>query len=105
MEYIEGEPIDAYASRAGLSVEDRLQLFLQVCGAVAYAHQHLVIHRDIKPLNILVTPEGTPKLLDFGIAKVLHAGDDDDLDGHRDAAADPRIRQPRTGRRAATPRR
>jgi eukaryotic-like serine/threonine-protein kinase len=71
MEYIEGEPIDGYAGRRGLSVEDRLQLFLQVCGAVAYAHQHLVVHRDIKPLNILVTPDGTPKLLDFGIAKVL----------------------------------
>jgi eukaryotic-like serine/threonine-protein kinase len=71
MEYIEGEPIDAYARRLGLSVEDRLRLFLQVCGAVAYAHQHLVVHRDIKPLNILVTPEGMPKLLDFGIAKVL----------------------------------
>ena len=74
MEYIEGEPIDTYAGRAGLSVEDRLRLFLQVCGAVAYAHQNLVIHRDIKPLNILVTSEGTPKLLDFGIAKVLHPG-------------------------------
>jgi eukaryotic-like serine/threonine-protein kinase len=77
MEYIEGEPIDTYANRSGLSVEDRLRLFLQVCGAVAYAHQHLVIHRDIKPLNILVTAEGAPKLLDFGIAKVLHAGDDE----------------------------
>ena len=74
MEYIDGEPIDTYAGRAGLSVEDRLRLFLQVCGAVAYAHQNLVIHRDIKPLNILVTSEGTPKLLDFGIAKVLHPG-------------------------------
>ncbi|HET7423268.1 MAG TPA: serine/threonine-protein kinase, partial [Gemmatimonadales bacterium] len=77
MEFIEGEPIDTYANRAGLSIEDRLRLFLQVCGAVAYAHQHLVIHRDIKPLNILVTSEGAPKLLDFGIAKVLHAGDDE----------------------------
>jgi eukaryotic-like serine/threonine-protein kinase len=74
MEYIEGEPIDAYAARRELSVEDRLRLFLPVCGAVAYAHQHLVVHRDIKPLNILVTPEGAPKLLDFGIAKVLQDG-------------------------------
>ena len=58
MEYIEGEPIDACAERRDLSVDDRLQLFLQVCGAVAYAHQHLVVHRDIKPLNILVTAAG-----------------------------------------------
>jgi non-specific serine/threonine protein kinase/serine/threonine-protein kinase len=74
MEYIEGEPIDAYATRRGLSVEGRLRLFLPICAAVAYAHQHLVVHRDIKPLNILVTPEGVPKLLDFGIAKVLQDG-------------------------------
>jgi tetratricopeptide (TPR) repeat protein/tRNA A-37 threonylcarbamoyl transferase component Bud32 len=77
MEYIEGEPIDAWAARRSLSVDDRLRLFLQVCSAVSYAHQHLVVHRDIKPLNILVTPEGVPKLLDFGIAKVLHEGADE----------------------------
>jgi non-specific serine/threonine protein kinase/serine/threonine-protein kinase len=77
MEYIEGEPIDAWAARRELSVEDRLRLFLQVCGAVAYAHQNLVVHRDIKPLNILVTSEGVPKLLDFGIAKVLHQDADE----------------------------
>ena len=77
MEYIEGEPIDAWAACRELSVEDRLRLFLQVCGAVAYAHQHLVVHRDIKPLNILVTVEGVPKLLDFGIAKVLHEDADE----------------------------
>jgi non-specific serine/threonine protein kinase/serine/threonine-protein kinase len=76
MEYIEGEPIDTWADRRSLSVDDRLQLFLQVCSAVSYAHQRLVIHRDIKPLNILVTPDGVPKLLDFGIAKVLHEGGD-----------------------------
>ena len=79
MEYIEGEPVDAWCTRRGLSVEDRLRLFLQVCGAVAYAHQNLVVHRDIKPLNILVTAEGAPKLLDFGIAKVLHEGADEAL--------------------------
>jgi serine/threonine protein kinase/tetratricopeptide (TPR) repeat protein len=74
MEYIEGEPVDAWCTRREVSVEDRLRLFLQVCGAVAYAHQNLVVHRDIKPLNILVTADGAPKLLDFGIAKVLHEG-------------------------------
>ncbi|HEY7504284.1 MAG TPA: protein kinase [Gemmatimonadales bacterium] len=77
MEYIEGEPIDAWCTGRELSVEDRLRLFLQVCGAVTYAHQNLVVHRDIKPLNILVTADGTPKLLDFGIAKVLHEGADE----------------------------
>jgi tetratricopeptide (TPR) repeat protein/tRNA A-37 threonylcarbamoyl transferase component Bud32 len=77
MEYIAGEPIDAWAAQRALSVDDRLRLFLQVCGAVAYAHQRLVVHRDIKPLNILVTADGVPKLLDFGIAKVLHEGADE----------------------------
>ena len=77
MEYIEGEPIDVWCTRREFSVEDRLRLFLQVCGAVAYAHQNLVVHRDIKPLNILVTADGAPKLLDFGIAKVLHEDADE----------------------------
>jgi serine/threonine protein kinase len=71
MELIEGTPIDQYCNAQGLDLTERLRLFLEVCSAVQYAHQHLVIHRDIKPGNILVTREGTPKLLDFGIAKIL----------------------------------
>jgi serine/threonine protein kinase/tetratricopeptide (TPR) repeat protein len=74
MELIEGQPITEYCDSRNLSIRERLRLFLQVCSAVHYAHQHLVIHRDIKPHNILVTPDGIPKLLDFGIAKILDAG-------------------------------
>ena len=73
MEYVEGLPIDEYVSRNALSVARTLRLFEQVCSAVACAHRHLVIHRDLKPGNILVTPDGVPKLLDFGIAKLLDA--------------------------------
>lgn len=73
MEYIEGERLDEYCDRRVLSLKDRLELFRKVCAAVGYAHQHLVIHRDIKPANIRVTPDGDPKLLDFGIAKLLDA--------------------------------
>ena len=73
MELIEGEPITEYCDANALSVAERLKLFLQVCTAVHYAHQHLVIHRDIKPGNILVS-DGVPKLLDFGTAKLLESG-------------------------------
>ena len=76
MDYIDGTSIDVYAER--LDVPGKLRLFLPVCEAVSYAHQNLVVHRDIKPSNILVDQRGEPKLLDFGIAKLLqseeHAG-------------------------------
>jgi serine/threonine protein kinase len=76
MELIEGLPITEYCDEKRLSVPERLRLFIQVCGAVQYAHQRLIIHRDIKPGNILVTAEGTPKLLDFGIAKIVDTSAD-----------------------------
>ena len=73
MEHVEGVRIDEYCETKNLPTVERLRLFLAVCRGIAYAHQHLVIHRDIKPSNILVNAEGTPKLLDFGIAKLLDA--------------------------------
>jgi non-specific serine/threonine protein kinase/serine/threonine-protein kinase len=74
MEYVEGEPIDVFCRTQRLKVRRRLEIFRHVCAAVHYAHQHLVVHRDIKAGNILVTADGIPKLLDFGIAKLTQPG-------------------------------
>jgi serine/threonine-protein kinase len=71
MEYVEGEPIDAFCDRNRLTVRERLQLFLKVADAVSYAHRNLVVHRDLKPSNIIVANDGQVKLLDFGIARLL----------------------------------
>ena len=71
LEYIDGEPIDIYCDRRRLRMEERIRLFQQICATVHYAHQNLVVHRDLKPTNILITKNGVPKLLDFGIAKLL----------------------------------
>ncbi len=72
MEYVQGDPIDEYCDQRKLSVQERLALFQGVCAAVQHAHSNLVVHRDIKPRNILVDAQGVPKLLDFGIAKLLN---------------------------------
>jgi serine/threonine protein kinase/tetratricopeptide (TPR) repeat protein len=72
MEYIDGQPIDEFCDSRRLGIDARLQLFRLVCSAVQYAHRNLVVHQDIKPANILVTAEGIPKLLDFGVAKLLN---------------------------------
>lgn len=72
MEYVEGLPIDQYCDLHKLSIDDRLRLFREVCSAVQYAHENLVIHRDLKPGNILIAKGGVPRLLDFGIAKLLN---------------------------------
>ncbi|HZF15889.1 MAG TPA: serine/threonine-protein kinase [Steroidobacteraceae bacterium] len=71
MEYVDGLPIDVYCDEKRLDLTERLRLFRTVCSAVHAAHQNLIVHRDLKPTNILVTDDGMPKLLDFGIAKIL----------------------------------
>ncbi|MEM7350930.1 MAG: serine/threonine-protein kinase [Acidobacteriota bacterium] len=73
MEYVDGEPIDSYCESHRLAIDRRLDLFRQVCATVHFAHQNLIVHRDLKASNILVTEDGAPRLLDFGIAKLLEA--------------------------------
>lgn len=89
MEYVEGEPVDEYCQKNNLSQKEILELFRKICSAVAFAHQKLVVHRDLKPSNILITEDGTPKLLDFGIAKLLNPEED--------------YKETETGQRALTP--
>ena len=88
MEYIEGQPVTDYCASRSTPLADRLRLFRSICQAVEHAHSHAIIHRDLKPSNILVTADGQAKLLDFGIAKQLHA---------------PAEEQTRTGFRLMTP--
>lgn len=82
MEYIDGLPLDEYCRKEALSVNKRLELFLEVCRAVTFAHRNLIVHRDLKPTNILVNKEGKVKLLDFGIAKLLQT-DEVDFSTHQ----------------------
>ena len=91
MELVDGLPVDEYCNRGQLPVDRRLDLFRRICGAVQHAHQSLLVHRDLKPGNILVTAEGEPKLLDFGIAKRLERG----------ASTEPDLTE--TGSRVMTP--
>ncbi len=104
MEYIEGEPITRWCDERGLGSRQRLALLLQVTEALQYAHRNLIVHRDIKPSNILVTADGTVKLLDFGIAKLLDDSNGSDLTGSRAQLMTPEYAAPEQvlGQRVST---
>ncbi len=94
MEYVEGEPIDEYCDHRRLGVNERLEIFLTICDAVRHAHQNLVVHRDLKPGNILVTADGAPKLLDFGISTVLDSRSAGRVTASRDRRLTPEYASP-----------
>jgi tetratricopeptide (TPR) repeat protein len=79
MDYVEGLPVDVFCRQHGFDIKARCRLFLKICDAVSYAHRNLVVHRDLKPANIFILGDGTPKLLDFGVAKLLSAEAEADL--------------------------
>ena len=102
MEYIDGKPIDVYCDENCLDTKARLRMFQQVCAGVQAAHDRRIVHRDIKPGNILVDAQGRPRLLDFGIAKILDPElihPDSRSHRHRAAPDDSRVRQPGAGLR------
>lgn len=83
MEYVDGHTIDVYCKQHQLSIRERIKLFFQICNAIQYAHQHQILHCDIKPSNILVSHNGIPKLVDFGISQLLSAtGKDNTIEGN-----------------------
>ena len=100
MEYVDGTPIDGFT--AGFGVRRKIALFLKVCSAVAYLHRNLIVHRDLKPGNILVTAEGEPKLLDFGIAKMLDVSTDSTVTNMRMLTPDYASPEQVTGGRVST---
>ncbi|HXA50903.1 MAG TPA: protein kinase [Candidatus Acidoferrum sp.] len=100
MEYVEGRSIDAYTT--GLGIRQKIALFVKVCAAVAYLHRNLVVHRDLKPANILVTDDGEPKLLDFGIAKMLDFTADATMTGMRMLTPDYASPEQMTGQAVTT---